>query len=425
MALNTRLIQYALCGLLAAGWVGAGGAAPSPPSVSNLLTSYVAWVQNRAATVPLMSVDLDAARNELNRIAPTFLMPLEGKVAGLRGSCPTLNFTVAGAAVFTNATTQYEQIACAQIANGLPIRLIRQVNASLAAARISEPISDGTAIPDERQRRLLTAFALELAKTGSDRQAAAAARLVEWACPYVRAHAPVNDFDHAWQWAALAILEGGIDGHALAAHLDHVKATFGDDPRMALARGIAEEQLTAPVEALSGQTEMLDAARAKSLLSREAERTVASERAITRFRDAAQEPAVSAEAALRLGHVQLEMHRAEAAIGSWTSLEAHTTDPALLYLVHLFRGLALEGLGRSGEARASYVQALALSPGAHSATMRLATLAFRNGQGDEAGRLTHALLQDDNPQTDPWWSYYAGDWRFWYPNIERVRTLTK
>ena len=74
----------------------------------------------------------------------------------------------------------------------------------------------------ERQRRLMTAFALEIAALGSRKHAAAAARLIEWACPYVRSHTPINDFDRAWQLAALAVLEGGIDSAALHAHLDHV-----------------------------------------------------------------------------------------------------------------------------------------------------------------------------------------------------------
>ena len=102
-----------------------------------------------------------------------------------------------------------------------------------------------------------------------------------------------------------------------------------------------------------------------------------------------------------------------------------TDDRAVAYLAHLFRGIAFENRGRRDEARASYRQALALSPGAHSATLRLAALEFRHGRSDEPDRLLGALLQHDDPRRDPWWSYYAGDWRFWYPRIERVRSLLK
>jgi hypothetical protein len=93
--------------------------------------------------------------------------------------------------------------------------------------------------------------------------------------------------------------------------------------------------------------------------------------------------------------------------------------------VHLFRGLAFEQRGRVDEARESYREALALSPAAHSATLRLAALEFRYGRGDAPETLVDGLLASDDPRRDPWWSYYAADWRFWYPRIERVRAMLR
>src|SRR5262249_19175096 len=74
-------------------------------------------------------------------------------------------------------------------------------------------------------------------------------------------------------------------------------------------------------------------------------------------------------------------------------------------------------------ARESYLKALEISPGAHSATIRLAALTFRTGRRDEPDRLLEKLFVDDDPRRDPWWSYYAADWRFWYPRIGRVRAM--
>jgi hypothetical protein len=91
----------------------------------------------------------------------------------------------------------------------------------------------------------------------------------------------------------------------------------------------------------------------------------------------------------------------------------------------LFRGIAFEARARDAEARASYDAALAISPRAHSATLRLAALSFRSGQLSGSAALAEALLKDDDPRRDPWWSYYAADWRFWYPRIARVRALLK
>ena len=278
----------------------------------------------------------------------------------------------------------------------------------------------------EMRRRVLTSFALELAAIGARRHASSAARLVEWACAYVRSHAPLNDFDRAWQLAALSVLEGGIDSHTLADHVSHAQAVFQDEPRLLLARGVVEEQFNAPAEAIVRTESAAGLVRAREALARaEGEGFRASERAIARFQDAARDDAVAGEARLRAGHVQLLLSRYDAALATWTGVEQKTKDPAVLFLLHLFRGIAYEGRARFDEARQSYKAALAISPRAHSATLRLAALAFRYGHDDEPGALADALLKDNDPRRDPWWSYYAADWRFWYPRIDRVRAMLK
>jgi tetratricopeptide (TPR) repeat protein len=332
-------------------------------SISELIASYTDWVHGRRKDVDLIAMDLDAAQRQLARFDPS---------------------------------------------------------------RLPTTAAPGTKEAREEQRRLVTAFALEIAAVGSKKHSAAAARLVEWACAYVRAHSPVNDFDRAWQMAALSVLEGGIDSAALHDHLDHVPAAFRDEPRLILARGIAEEQFSAPSEVLTRTAIGASLAKAREIATRaEGERVRASERAIARFREAATTESLRAEANLRLGHVQLVMGRYDEALTALTALEVKTGDRALVYLTHLFRGMALENRARVDEARASYRQALALSPGAHSATLRLASLEFRRGRTDVPETMVDALLKSNDPRRDPWWSYYAADWRFWYPRIERVRSLLK
>jgi len=337
-------------------------AVPQPSGTPDLLAAYADWIQGRRSALEVNVADLDVARQALGRIDPATI-PVD----------PTL---------------------------------------TPADAR-------------ERQRRLMTAFALELAALGSHKHAAAAARLVEWACPYVRSHSPINDFDRAWQLAALAALEGGIDSTALHAHLDHVQAGFGDEPRHMLARGIADEQFGAPAEVLTRSVSAAGLARAREALARaEGERYRALDRAIVRFRDAAKLEPVAAEATLRMGHVQHRLARHDGALATWANIEAMNPEPAVLYLAHLFRGLAHESYGRTDAARDSYVAALKISPKAHSANMRLAALSYVHG-GDDPYPALDALLRDNDPRRDPWWSYYAADWRFWYPRIERVRALAK
>lgn len=337
-------------------------AQPSAP-LADILASYAEWIQGGRSSADLNAVDLDSARQALSRIDP--------------GSIPV-------------------------------------------------PPSLSPADARERQRRLVTAFALEIAALGSRRHGAAAARLIEWACPYVRSHTPANDFDRAWQLAALAALEGGIDSTTLRAHLDHVDAGFGGEPRVVLARGIVDEQFGAPAEVQTSSAGGSSLARARDDLARaEGQRARAYERAVARFRQAAAIPSIAAEATLRLGHVHHRMGREDAALATWADLERLDPDPTILYLAHLFRGLAHENAGRYDAARAAYTSALAISPKSHSATMRLAALSFLHGQSDDPYADVQALLRDDDPRRDPWWSYYAADWRFWYARIERVRALAR
>jgi len=278
----------------------------------------------------------------------------------------------------------------------------------------------------EMRRRVLTSFALELAAIGARRHASSAARLVEWACAYVRSHTPSSEFDRAWQLAALSVLEGGIDSHTLADHIAHAQPVFRDEPRLLLARGVADEQLNAPAEAIVRTESAAGLVRAREALARaEGEGFRASERAIARFQEAARDESVAGEALLRAGHVQLMLSRYDAALATWTDVEQKTTDPAVVFLLHVFRGIAYEGRARFDEARQSYQAALAISPRAHSATLRLAALSFRYGHGDDPAALADALLKDNDPRRDPWWSYYAADWRFWYPRIDRVRAMLK
>jgi tetratricopeptide (TPR) repeat protein len=327
------------------------------------VTRYAEWVTGRRASADVNVVDLDAARRELARLDPA----------------------------------------------DIPV--------------------DPSWTPEqarEMRRRILTTFALDLAAVGARRHASSAARLVEWACAYVRTHSPLNDFDRAWQLAALAVLEGGIDSRALADHVTHAQPVFPDEPRLLLARGIVEEQFNAPSEVLVRTETAAGLQRAReSLVRLEGESFRASERAIARYQDAARNDSVAGEALLRAGHVQLRLSRFDAALATWKGVEQRTKDPALLFLLHLFRGLAYEGRARYDEARASYRAALAISPRAHSATLRLAALAFRYGHSTEDAAAADVLLQDDDPRRDPWWSYYAADWRFWYMRIERVRTFLR
>ena len=143
--------------------------------MADLVGQYAEWIDGKRGPVDLAAPDLDAVRRELSRLDPSVIA----------------------------------------------------VDATVPPERAREI-----------RRRVLTTFALEVAALGSTRHAAPAGRLVEWACAYVRTHAPTNEFDGAWQLAALSVLEGAIDSHALAEHVAHARPVFPSEPRLLLARGI-------------------------------------------------------------------------------------------------------------------------------------------------------------------------------------------
>jgi Domain of unknown function (DUF5666) len=61
-----------------------------------------------------------------------------GAVSGLVGNCPSLTFTVAGQVFFTNGTTEFKDLPCDGIANGLVVRADghMQSNAQALAERV-------------------------------------------------------------------------------------------------------------------------------------------------------------------------------------------------------------------------------------------------------------------------------------------------
>lgn len=279
----------------------------------------------------------------------------------------------------------------------------------------------GALPPVEQRRRDLTTFALDIAGANVSRNGLSAQRLVEWACYDVRRHTPPSDFDRAWQMTALALLEGEVDPDGLRAHLSHLDPTLRAEPRFRLAEAIANEQATAPLELLAGTD---PAALERSRNPTGASRETMLHRAASSYQSLLTTPAIMPEATVRLAHVQLTLGDNAEALATLAHAEA-ANDVFPLYLGRLFKGIALERLGRHEEAQEAFRLALDLSPNAHAPTMALAASLTRTGHLKEAIPLVDHLVSNDDPQADFWWSYWAGDFRLWGRLIGDLRDGVK
>ncbi len=266
--------------------------------------------------------------------------------------------------------------------------------------------------PADQRKRELAAFALEAAFARVD-QGTAAGRLVEWGCRQIRRIAKPGDFERRWHLAAFSVLSGAVDPDSLQAHVTHMRHHFPDEPRLPYERAVASE-LSAADFFTKGKVSASDVAeRYTEAAKRYTEATASSD------------PDIQAEAWLRLGRVEVARGRAEEALPALDEAVKRTQDMVVRYLASLFRGQALERLGRKDEARGAYESALELAPGAHAATMALATLRFRNGERVEADQLVSSLMGRGQPAADPWWWYWPADYRVGASRIQAMREALK
>ena len=262
----------------------------------------------------------------------------------------------------------------------------------------------------ELHRRALVGFAVEAAFARID-QGSQASKLAEWACRQLRRHTPPDDFDHRAHLAIFAILAGAVDPDALESHVTHVKFQFPAEPRLALERGIAQELRAAPFYA-PGKEPPADIARHR-------------EDAVTAYTAAARVESVRLEALLRLGRVNLDLGKNEEALTALNGLEPGAKDPDAIYLGRLFRGQALERLGKIDEARESYTRALDVRPDAQTASVALAALEFRRGDRAAADQRVRQLLSRTAQPDDPWWEYWPGDFRLGPDLVRAMRESVK
>jgi len=280
-----------------------------------------------------------------------------------------------------------------------------------AAALIRDFRQGGNPWPATPHRE--AALALEFAEAGvfSTRDATRqdAMALLAKFTRFVRPPLEPDAFERAWTWAEVTILEGTIRPNLAGPVVQKATVRFPDDPRFVLARAIVTDQRL-PIAGLGDPTQAhIDAV------------TSAYAAALAR-------PETADEAHIRFGWFLHRIGRdaeALAALDAAADGPARTLEPALRYLRQLFRGQVLVSLHRLDDALDALREARTLAPHAQSAKVALMNTSLAAGDHATAEALAEDIQTSPTDVTDPWWSYWQGDYRHYAQAIAAVRELVR
>jgi tetratricopeptide (TPR) repeat protein len=250
----------------------------------------------------------------------------------------------------------------------------------------------------DARRLVVGAVALTAADFGGVQDWRSARALIEWACELVRKNAAGGAAERAFHWAAISLLEAAADTAPLQAHVAHALLRFPSEPRFILARGVATELRTWP-DPRDGQT------------PRDRDPTLVG-LTVTRLNEARALEQVSAEALTRLAFMAIRNGNPNEALPYLRDAEAAGPDPFIGYLIQLFKGRALERLGRQADAIDAYRKAVAILP-AQTAQLALAVALARSGEHADAVTQAEATTRSVTVTVDPWLAYGRGDGRMW------------
>jgi VWFA-related protein len=258
-------------------------------------------------------------------------------------------------------------------------------------------------------------FALELTEAGMfSKQPVAheyARRLLNRFHRLLRHPFEADAFERDWLWAEITILEGTIRPLVTQSFINYALERFPDDPRFLLAKAIATDQMFPFIGAVPTAAQ----SPSGTATAEHVAKVTAQYLAVMKF------PETTPEAHVRLGWFLHRVGRDDEALEQLDAVQdASSPDRALRYLRQLFRGHVLVGLGRDNDAIAAYRAALALWPDAQSPQVSLMNSLLKVGNRAEADELAEGI-QTAPMGTDPWFSYWLGDYRFFPNAMARLR----
>ncbi|MFI5177592.1 MAG: hypothetical protein ACHQO8_03460 [Vicinamibacterales bacterium] len=261
-----------------------------------------------------------------------------------------------------------------------------------------------------RRRLVAAAFALETARAGLDHEWANSVELIDWGWSELRKERQPLPAERLWHLAAIALIQGAYDELMLEPRLARLKSRFPGEPRVLLAETWSLEAAAARVNRLN-----------LPFRGKPGGEGTGSGDVIRGYTKALTQPAIAAEAEVRLSYYALIADQHDSALAHLAHAQAATADPDLLYLIHLFRGWTLARMDREAETTAEYRQAVDALPAAGTGALWLAARLAVEGQRTEADAIVERSLTQDATAYDPWQNFGYGDFRYFPALMKELR----
>ena len=252
-------------------------------------------------------------------------------------------------------------------------------------------------------------------------------------------------FVQTWHDAAAGVLQRASDPWKVEAYVTDVLGTSTSASsgrltgRLLLARAVAQErrcwdqrpaleQASPEVEVLAKAADMvvpddLDGLAKAGRAAKVRSHLTCLGEALTRLEAAARDD-TRVEASVRAGWILFQMGRSQDALNR-LEIVPPGDDRDLAFWLALFRGRALDALGRVADSVAAYRSALALVPTAQSAGIGLALELVRLDRRAEADQRARALRSAGAAGPDPWSFYMNGDDRLVDDWLKQLRAALR
>ncbi len=243
--------------------------------------------------------------------------------------------------------------------------------------------------------------------------------LLENAANSIKTDALASDFERHWRLAEVALLEGNLRPQLAQGFVDDARKRIPDEARFVLAEGIIADQQTRGLTVYTAEPptpidkQYFNAGFGVAATALEA------------FAESKKWAPVAAETNVRVAWLDHRLGKDAEALPLLESVDGTDPDRTVVYLDWLFRGHVLEALHRTPEAEAAYGMALRVMPPAQAPQVALLTSLARRGAWPAARALADATATTPATGSDPWRSYWQGDYRVFGSLLALLRKEVK